>query len=293
MSASHEATGSNETIRMTTTDLIELAALDALALLDEPERVAFERALASATPGVQAHVRREQARLAHLEMLLPAVEPPADLRDRVIHAVRTASVDELAEELLGAGAVRHAGGRVGPSLLPSRRVSPVWRASSIGFATAAVVFGAFIVWLQNSHSELERQMQSNAVLEALVSQAGAEASEILVGAGSFKRALRPVPDAATPYDRAAAAVWVNATGEVVVFHQNLARGSGVRYELVAMDQQGQETGERFALEGSTAGGLYREVVRGASDIGGHFAIVATVIDRSGQTVSTVILSTLV
>ncbi|TVQ61699.1 MAG: hypothetical protein EA378_08110 [Phycisphaerales bacterium] len=284
----------NSTSQMTTADLIELAALDVLALLDPDEREAFERALASAGPAVQAQIRREQTRIAQLDTLLPEVDAPADLRARVIEAVRTASVDALEEELLSVRRLRHAAGRTGAAMLPTRRVSPVWRASSIGFATAAVVFGAFIIWLQNSHSELERQMQSNAVIEAMVARAGSDAAAVLVGADSIKRALVLAGDAPAPFDRASAAVWINqTTGDVVVYHQNLARTPGVTLELVALDANGAPVGPRHALEGSATGGLAREALRTQAGFDPNprtqYAIVATTYER-GQAVSIIILA---
>ncbi|QYU70067.1 hypothetical protein J4558_08100 [Leptolyngbya sp. 15MV] len=45
-------------------DLLEMAVLDTLGLLDEQEQAAFEMAFRSAPPAVQAQVRREQTRFA-------------------------------------------------------------------------------------------------------------------------------------------------------------------------------------------------------------------------------------
>jgi hypothetical protein len=56
---------------MTAYELIEMAVLDALGILDEEERASFERAFAAAAPGLQAQVRAEQARLVDLVDLLP------------------------------------------------------------------------------------------------------------------------------------------------------------------------------------------------------------------------------
>jgi len=47
---------------MTLQEMIELAILDAMGLLDEEERLAFELAFRAAAPPVQAQVRREQTR---------------------------------------------------------------------------------------------------------------------------------------------------------------------------------------------------------------------------------------
>lgn len=55
--------------RMKTQELIELAVLDAMGLLDEQEREAFDAAFDAAAPAIQAQVRREQTRLSVSEHL--------------------------------------------------------------------------------------------------------------------------------------------------------------------------------------------------------------------------------
>lgn len=136
---------------MNTRELIENSLLDAMALLDEQETEAFERAFRAASPAVQAHVRREQTRLSHIEQLLPKVEPPAELRAAVIEAVRIEM--DLAEEL-AANKVRS------PifTLLPSQRVSAMWRAAAIGFMTAAVVFGTTTITTRRIFDDIENRM---------------------------------------------------------------------------------------------------------------------------------------
>ena len=136
---------------MNTRELIENSLLGAMALLDEQETRAFERAFQAASPAVQAHVRREQTRLSHIEQLLPKVEPPAELRAAVIEAVRIEM--DLAEEL-AANNVRS------PifTLLPSQRVSAMWRAAAIGFMTAAVVFGTTTITTRRIFDDIENRM---------------------------------------------------------------------------------------------------------------------------------------
>ena len=94
---------------MKTQELIELAVLDAMGLLDEAEREAFEAGFSSASPAVQAQVRREQTRLCLSEALLPDEEPPAGLRALVVEAVRKAmaSVGGAGEGLVGGRRHRH------------------------------------------------------------------------------------------------------------------------------------------------------------------------------------------
>lgn len=117
-----------------TSNLFEMASLDALGLLDAEERVAFEEAFRAAPPALQAQLRREQHRLTSVDDLLPDVEPAAGLRDRVLAAVRDAiaAVSGVAE--------REVIAKIVPAHWSVRsRVSPIWRAACIGFATATVV----------------------------------------------------------------------------------------------------------------------------------------------------------
>ena len=65
---------------MSIQQLIELAILDAMALLDHEEQDQFDAAFRASSPAVQSQVRREQTRLAVIETLLPDVTPPAGLR---------------------------------------------------------------------------------------------------------------------------------------------------------------------------------------------------------------------
>lgn len=120
---------------MTTKEILELATLDALGLLEDDERREFERAFRQATPSVQRQVRDEQMRLTGDAGLLPDVEPASNLRDRVIARVRDA-MQAVADRTSSVDVL----GRIGPSIWSLRfNVSPLWRAACIGFATATVV----------------------------------------------------------------------------------------------------------------------------------------------------------
>jgi len=67
---------------MNTYELLEAAQLDALGLLDDAERDAFDAAFFAASPDVQAQIRREQARLVRTDWLPSSeVEPSAGLKD--------------------------------------------------------------------------------------------------------------------------------------------------------------------------------------------------------------------
>ncbi len=119
---------------MTTRELYELASMDALGLLDDDERQAFENAFRAAPAHVQAEIRREQLREAQSTEYLPDVKPPASLRARVIAAVLGKA------ELLNTEPIAS----IGPAARSAASTTAFWRAACIGFATATVVLAGFV-----------------------------------------------------------------------------------------------------------------------------------------------------
>jgi hypothetical protein len=154
---------------MTTHELLELASLDALGLLDDDERADFERGFQAASPALQAQIRREQTRLARAEALLPDVEPAASLRARVLAAVR---------EAIQTVGVRK-GGRLVPTLLPSRGVSPIWRAAAIGSMAAAIIFGFATLRIRSEVTTINKLISANATEAEWVREYGARFSDML------------------------------------------------------------------------------------------------------------------
>src|SRR5262249_53868009 len=129
---------------MKTQELLELAALDALGLLDENERETFDRAFRAAPPALQAQIRREQTRIAGDDWLLPKVQRPIGLRARVLAAWR-----EAVSAVSNRGRARRLVGSL--ALLPSRGVSPFWRAGAIGCAAATITMGVALFWVQSEY----------------------------------------------------------------------------------------------------------------------------------------------
>lgn len=172
---------------MTLQDMIELAILDALGLLDEEETRAFESAYRGAAPAVQAQIRREQTRLARIEALLPNVTPPAELRAVVVEAIRR----EISATHV-AGSINPAKS-VADSMIPSRRVSPLWRAAALGMAAAAVVFGVTTLKFQFHLDEMRRQMQDSELLALVNTQFGPKVRDVLFSRDTKRVILTPAP----------------------------------------------------------------------------------------------------
>lgn len=184
---------------MNTQELIELAVLDATGLLDEQERDAFDAAFAKAAPAIQAQIRREQTRLSMSHDLLPDVEPPAGLRALVLEAVRKAM------SMPGRERHRHARA-MGLALVPSRQVSPLWRAASVGFAAAAVVFGVTFLHLKGEFGQLAKAVESDRLISDMQGAVGSPyVVSLLSDPQTLTRELLTMPGAT----RGQARLWTN------------------------------------------------------------------------------------
>ncbi|MBZ0173440.1 MAG: hypothetical protein K8E66_13735, partial [Phycisphaerales bacterium] len=173
---------------MTHRELLESALLDALSLLDEEEREAFNEAFEAAPPHLQAQVRREQTRLARMESLLPDVVPPAALRARVIEAVRAAIAGrQLAEaervlKLHDPDTISRL-----PAVAHRRKVAAVWRAIALGCATAAIVFGLLLFQLSGLYDET--QSLEDRMYGTLTDRFGPDITDVLIDADTRRITL--------------------------------------------------------------------------------------------------------
>jgi hypothetical protein len=235
---------------MTTQELIENAMLDATGLLEEHERADFERALSAATPQIQAHVRREQRRLAYIQSILPDVQPPADLRALVLEAVRREI--RLAQESQSRSGGKARAGAALFSLAPTRRVSPMWRAGALGMATAAVVFGAATLAMKSEFDKVSQILEQGQFTREVLDSFGGMADEIFFNPSMQK----VVMDRSSSQFSGRAALFINPeTNEGMLFCRNLPAEPGRQYSLVLMDEQGHiaETLATVAADGQLKG----------------------------------------
>ncbi len=160
---------------MTTQELLELASLDALGLLDTDERNSFEEAFRKASPAIQAQVRREQGRLSDVDDLLPTVDPPVGLRERVIGAVR----DAIAA-VSGTGERDVVASIAGGAWSLRSNVSPLWRAACIGFATAAVVTISVGYFTVEMYTQALRDYGDGQLAQQFAKEYGGDFSQALI-----------------------------------------------------------------------------------------------------------------
>jgi hypothetical protein len=222
---------------MTTQELIEFAALDALGLLEPHERDAFEAAFSAATPHVQAHVRREQKRFAvSTEALLPDVEPPAGLRFKVLSAVRDAM--KLGSPL---HVNRERAQANQPMLLRFWSSALMWRVAAIALATATVTLGVVTVNLVSAQQHESNSIAGQAGLEThreLVAKHGRTIADILIARRVVSTNL------AADADREGGSLAAHAN---VYFDPDAGRGAllcrglpvvNAAYKVVILDDQG-------------------------------------------------------
>lgn len=206
-------------------ELIELAILDAMGLLDEGEQARFEMAFRAAPPAVQAQVRREQTRLSQIEMLLPDVEAPAGLRAAVVDAVRreiAASVDLEPIQL---------------PMLKSRGVSPLWRATALGFMVAAVTFGVMVFHVAQENQNLSERLRGDALLSSVEDVMGPRfARDVLVS----RDTSRVVLTAASANFRGNASLFVNPEwGHAKFIFEGIVASDGRKLSLAIVDETGK------------------------------------------------------
>lgn len=236
---------------MRTKELMEAAQLHTLGLLDEDDATAFEAALTAASPGVQAQIRREQARLAQLHAVLPEVEPRAELRGMVIEAVRRESSLKHPAE-----AIRHAAVRV-PKIVPGRRVSRLWRTAAVSLAAISMVLSAFTLYVKDEQKRLQSRIENDEMTSNIVQKLAPQAAQDVL----FGNPKKVVFANADPAFTGRASIFFTPGGDNARFYHNLPSTHAEVYQLVALDSTGEPTGEPVIKEFYSSGGIHSEGIK--------------------------------
>jgi hypothetical protein len=163
---------------MKSTELRELADLDALGLLDEVDSHRFEQAFANATIAEQETIRTRQATLLQRLVGDPTDELPVDLKDRVLGAVRQEieRQDEQLAPIATIGRRRRERSLQKPEVATQavdlnylenvrlRRAAVIWRAASFGLSAgliAAVIFAVSTSRWTRTAQEVASQQYNN------------------------------------------------------------------------------------------------------------------------------------
>jgi len=257
---------------MTTQELVESAVLEALGLLDDEERAAFEAAFRSAPPSVQAHVRREQTRLARIESLLPQVDPPPGLRARVLAAVRAAMADAVPMRLAPTGSQPTL-----PAQSPAR-VSRYWRAAAYGFATAAVLTLAAFLMIKSEYQDINHRLNDMAGNRSVLNTLGNEFAAYLGRDGLQVANFVPV---AQDLEGSANLFFDQDTDTVYLQVAGLPIEPGRSYRLVILDETGRMGEEVISFEANGGYETPRRATLSLADLSG-LAIVAVDAGQGGR-----------
>lgn len=256
----------------TTKDLFELASLDALGLLTEQERVAFESAFAAATPLVQAQIRDQQTRMAELDAMLPRVEPPAGLRARVLAAVQSAI-----DAGRGIAGRVHSAGRSTPALLPVRGVNPMWRGLAIGCAAAMLAVGFVSYQVFQLNRESDRILTSNVMTDMLLREFGPDFEKRFFSPAA-KLVSFEAPKGVETQSKAALLIDQNTrTGTFYCKNLPLSDGS---YQLVIVGPDGSVVGKALATFTYSGSGIAHKDLPGMPELEGGqgLAVMAPLAD---------------
>jgi hypothetical protein len=225
-------------VPMPTHELLELASLDAMGLLDVDEREQFERAFRSASPSVQAMLRREQLRWTGMDDGSPAIEPPPGLKARVLAAVREAiqTVDPRRLTLAGVEAAPRS---LTPRLQSAQGVNRLWRAAAIGSIAAAVVLAFTYFDAVEQHGVLQGTISSNVMSDHLHREFGARFDQMFFGPDT-----RMLSFAATSAPAGAGGIAASSSKATMLFNPTARKAQifvkdllpvGADYELVVLD----------------------------------------------------------
>lgn len=230
--------------------LLEQAALDALGLLDDEERVAFDTAFLSASDSLQAHLRREQKRIAALGVCLPDVAMPDGLREAVLAAVREAIRSErepASIEAAIAGVIGHGAGHEVPDLprRPLRRVSRLWRATALGLLVASVILSYATLQMKSQFDQVAEAQDSIQMAEAMLRLFGPDYREAMMD----QRVIRASFASANQRFRARAALWFDPDSDKAWFvFEGLPVAQGQPYRLVVLDSNDRIVNELASFQ---------------------------------------------
>lgn len=212
-----------------TSELLELAAIDALGLLDDEDRAAFDAGFQRAPATLKDLIRDEQARIADCGELLPGVDPTESLRERTLARIRGEIDRRHASPAPAKGRVAsHQPTPRPPRLQRARRVNPAWRISAVAAAVAVVVLGVLHVQLRSEFNTVRDGAQISALIDAI----GVEHIEAtLFDASSQRFQFKPVADVG----RGRAMLWHNPdSNEARLYIATFPEQAS--YKLVVVDQ---------------------------------------------------------
>jgi hypothetical protein len=225
---------------MTTRELLENANLAALGLLDADEHAAYEGALSKSPVAVREHILKEQARWSGGDGLLPSVDAPEHLRERVLDAVRGAMVDDE---------IAQSAASFDTTFGKQHRVSALWRAGALGLLCACVALTGMLVYVRQTERESADRLASGLATEGLRGAMGYKFVDDVVFDASTQRIAFEASDSAF---EGTCTLYLNdkwGEGRAVMSAMPVLN-AGERYAIVELTAEGKVARELASFTGS-------------------------------------------
>jgi hypothetical protein len=135
---------------------------------------------------------------------------------------------------------RHVAGRILPPLLPSRGVSPIWRAAAIGCAAASLVLGFATLTMRRDFEKAMVTWQSNEWKDAFLRRFGATFEHDFYDPAVRRVTFAPVAADAADSDGfdGKVALMLDGSGSGRLYCTDMPAADGAEYRLVLMDRSG-------------------------------------------------------
>lgn len=234
--------------QLTREELLDMAQLEALGVLDEYEQALFSRALSNAATAVQEEIRNLQASIVADTSLLPDDEPSVELRHGVLAAVAHA-IDEENEQLAPLATIggmhRHAGGAVSAGAVIRSQVY-LWRAAAFALAAGLLVCLFFLGRVVETNKTIASARVTEHNIDVMVDLAGVD----LRGAFNRQHTARAIPAVLDTAKSGCGVVLIDEQRDRATFFlHGLNPTSSGAYEIVVYRQNPNGTDDKLGKLG--------------------------------------------
>lgn len=264
-------------------ELLRLAALDALGLLDQFEAEHYSRSFHHAPAAVQDEILALQATVVSDESFLSSDNPDPSLRERVLARVAMAIEEEAMRLAPIASIGRRAGGAGSEADRAFARSTTRWRAASFAMAACLVVALLLFLDLNRDYKQLAQAALNKDTVDQLKILIGPDFESFISNPNAAPKAMVSV----SPTFQGSGAIWVNGQARQA-FVLGLGLPEGGTYTLRARRSDDGETFTvaTFSSDGFVAGVRVPGIEPERFGVGALAAVTWEVVNQAGVVILT-------
>lgn len=264
-------------------ELLRLAALDALGLLDQFEAEQYTRSFHHATAAVQDEILILQASIVSDESFLSSDQPDPSLRERVLARVAEAIEEEAMRLAPIASIGRRRSAAAGEADRAQAHSTSRWRAAAFALAACLVVALLLFLDLNRDYKQLTQLALNKGTTEKLKAMIGPDFEAFVNNPNAAPKALTSV----SPTFQGAGAIWVNGQAKQA-FLLGFGLPEGGTYTLRARRGDDGQTFNvaTFSTDGFVAGIRVPEIEPERFGVGALAAITWEVVNQAGLVILT-------